>query len=234
MGLKQELEKFNQLNSNLNLDAKFEELAKEFLYGGYFNVNNKYHIYIRTVEFYFHAEDDSVFKDDNYKDPIVYHRNNKYVKGEVPYFPTMALHAHASGIDVTFENETLKYRASALIRAYEVCKVSKDDYNIEKQFLVYCTTDKKFIPWKEGMKNKYNTQSTYLYNFLNGFDNDSINWIDNEPIETSNITKKERQNVYISHSEDKLNVYKINKGEKKEKDERPWSFTREDDIELKQ
>lgn len=233
MGLKQELEKFNQLNSNLNLDAKFEELAKEFLYGGYFNVNNKYHIYIRTVEFYFHAEDDSVFKDDNYKDPIVYHRNNKYVKGEVPYFPTMALHAHASGIDVTFENETLKYRASALIRAYEVCEVSKDNNNIEKQFLVYCTTDKKFIPWKEGMKNKYNTQSTYLYNFLNGFDNDSINWIDDKRTKTCIIPNKKRHNVNKYQLEKTEYVYKFDNG-KKVPDTRPWSFTRNDDIELKQ
>ena len=38
------------------LTAEFEKLAPIFLYGGYINVRNDYHIYIRTVEFYFHSE----------------------------------------------------------------------------------------------------------------------------------------------------------------------------------
>lgn len=80
---------------------------------------------------------------DSVKDPIVYHRNNKYVEGDVPYFNPLSLHAHTSGFDITFENEKEKYRASALIRAYEV-------YDTEKKcFLVYDTQKMKFVSWIE-------------------------------------------------------------------------------------
>ena len=68
------------------LTAEFEKLAPVFLYGGYISVRNDYHIYIRTVEFYFHSETDSA---NSVKDPIVYHRNNRYVDGIEPYFPLM-------------------------------------------------------------------------------------------------------------------------------------------------
>lgn len=92
----------------------------------------RYRIYLRTIEFYCHYEgDDSEMP----KDPIVYHRNGKYIKceyesekGEVPYFPLMAFHAHASGIDITFEKEKLKLRSSALIRAYEVYDFQRKIY----------------------------------------------------------------------------------------------------------
>ena len=40
----------------------------------------------------------------------------------------MALHAHNSGIDITFENEKMKYRASALIREYEVFDIKSHNF----------------------------------------------------------------------------------------------------------
>jgi hypothetical protein len=165
--LENALRRFSGANDESTLTKQFEDLAKCFLYGGYYNVYDKYRIYIRKVEFYFHPEEGSVFT--NIKDDIVYHRNNRYVDGEVPYFPFMSFHAHPSGIDVTFENKALKYRASALIRAYEVYDIARGC------FLVYDTKQVKFVPWKSG--KKYNEQSTYLYYVLNGFGGD-IRWVD--------------------------------------------------------
>ena len=118
--LKEELERFKP-ESESELKERFEGLAKTFLYGGYISVSDykeeRYRIFIRTVEFYCHYEGK---EKDLPKDPIVYHRNGHYVEGEVPYFPLMSFHAHASGYDITFENPELKLRSSALIRAYEV------------------------------------------------------------------------------------------------------------------
>ena len=114
MDLKTELSQFIGAESESDLFGKFKRLADNFLYGGYIQVRNEYRIYIQTVEFYFHSE-----KEDGIKDPIVYHRNGRELD-EVPYFPLMTLHAHISGFDITFENPTLQYRASALIRAYEI------------------------------------------------------------------------------------------------------------------
>lgn len=85
--LKEELERFKP-ESESELKEHFEGLAKAFLYGGYISVSDykeeRYKIFIRTVEFYCHYEGD---KKDLPKDPIVYHRNGHYVEGEVPYFP---------------------------------------------------------------------------------------------------------------------------------------------------
>jgi hypothetical protein len=205
------------------LNIQFKELAPYFLYGGFYDVNNHYRIYIRSVEFYFHSEKDS---EDSVKDPIVYHRNNKYVEGDVPYFNPLSLHAHTSGFDITFENEKEKYRASALIRAYEV-------YDTEKKcFLVYDTQKMKFVSWIEKMRimkkviKKYNEQSTYLYNFLNGFCTGSIRWIPLQmPQSTITLTIKKRKNVYKSKDS---NIYVP----LKELDEREWSFTRNEDIKI--
>ena len=88
----------------------------------------------------------------------------------------MSLHAHMSGFDITFESEKGKYRASALIRKYSVYK--NDDSLI--------------------VDNAH--QSTYLYNYLNGFPLDSdkrILWIDvnnNSTMKLSDGSK--RKNVY--------------------------------------
>ena len=224
--LRSKLEAFHP-NSEKELNEAFLNLAESFLYGGYISVtyNNKerYQIYLRTVEFYCHSEKENA--PEYLKDPIVYHRNGRYVsvkneqekeskEREVPYFPLMAFHAHASGYDITFENSSLKLRSSALIRAYEVYDVER------KKFLTYNTKDKKFVACQMGEK-RVSSQSTYLYYFLNGFVGESVKWEDD-------IWKA--QDCKISTSQRK-NVFKY-KGETKtdSKDMREWSFTRQEEI----
>ena len=188
------------------LSTLFTDLAPAIIYGGYIKVGEDYHIYIHTVEFYFHSETGSPY---DIQDPIVYHREGKYEGRRVPYFPVLSLHAHASGYDITFENGDLKYRASALIRAYSIYDVK------EKRFL---DTQKEGRHWDD--------RSTYLYDFINGFPIDGnrfIEWIDAEqtcPHEVKEPTPRR-------------NVFTYENGKKTDKkDLRPWSFSRTKDITL--
>jgi len=208
-----ELKKFNDTVGIIDesaLQEKFRELAKTFLYGGYIQVNKDYKVYIRTVEFYFHSE-----KESGIHDPIVYHRNGRNMK-KVPYFPLMSLHAHKSGFDITFEKEG-EYRASALIRSYEVKN---------KKGSLYLKWDSKEGMFVESSEYKYNKQSTCLYELLNGFslgNGNNIKWKDFPTARTKEITEKTRQNVFQSKSD-----WEYIKTDKK--CERKWSFTREETI----
>ncbi len=212
--LENQLKNFNP-SSEEELNFLFKNLAKSFLYGGYVAVrdgkgNERYRIYLRTVEFYCHFEgNDSKMP----KDPIVYHRNGKYVEGEIPYFPLMAFHTHASGIDITFENEILQLRSSVLIRAYEVYDVKNDT------FLTFNKKSAKFVACKT-VKERVNPQSTYLYDFLNGFIGESVGWIDSERPLPHDLKISKRQNVFKYDGEVKTT----------EKDDREWSFTRTEEI----
>ena len=109
----------------LSMDAKtkidklgevFKDVAKQLLNGGCFVVHSngvEYRkVYLHTLEFYYHEEEGDL------KDYIVYHRNKPTKL--LPYFKLGTLNAHQSGIDITFESEDGKYRASALVRAFEV------------------------------------------------------------------------------------------------------------------
>ena len=194
----------------------FYELAEAFLYGGYISVKDNecrewYRIYIRTVEFYCHYEGSKLALP---KDPIVYHRNNRYIDGPVPYFPLMAFHAHASGIDITFEKEDLELRSSALIRAYEVCDV----HDVQRKiFLTYDKETKRFVECRDE-KKRVNQQSTYIYDFMNGFKGNSIEWIDSIRTKSKGFKITTRKNVYKYE------------GENKTKDDRKWSYTRLEDL----
>ena len=191
------------------LTTEFRELAPFFLYGGYIKVREDYKVYITTVEFYFHSE-----KKEGIHDPIVYHRNGKYLE-ITPFFPPLTLNAHNSGLDITFESKTGNYRASALIRAYKVM-----DSN--GQYYLWNKEEKMFVYDKDNGKES-NTQSTYLYDILNGFslgNNSGIEWIDS-PIRFQEVDGKPRQNVYQSESEC---IYIPIKGKKCEW---KWSFTKE-------
>ena len=216
--LKEELERFEP-ESESELKERFEGLAKTFLYGGYISVSDykeeRYRIFIRTVEFYCHYEGK---EKDLPKDPIVYHRNGHYVEGEVPYFPLMSFHAHASGYDITFENQDLQLRSSALIRAYEVYDIK------QKKWLFYDTKDRVF---KLTDITRVNKQSTYLYNFINGFGGNNIEWVDTPiPAQHHELKSAPRQNVYnYRYDEDKKDWIK-----QPTKDDREWSFTRLDEI----
>lgn len=212
--LKKKLENFNP-SSEEDLKVKFNELAEAFLYGGYISVkDNKgcewYRIYLRTVEFYCHYEGSKLALP---KDPIVYHRNGRYIDGDVPYFQLMAFHAHASGIDIAFEKEELELRSSVLIRAYEVYDAQR------KKFLSFNRELKKFVACKNE-KEQVNNQSTYLYDFLNGFTGDSVQWTDSIRYKTKDFKITPRKNVFIYNGETKTS----------EKDDRLWSYTRLEDL----
>ena len=202
--------KAKAVSNETELQSIFKELAPAFLYGGYIQIRDDYKVYIRTVEFYFHSE-----KADGIHDPIVYHRNGKDIEN-VPYFPLMTLNAHASGFDITFENEAGHYRASALIRSYEVKNKANE----------YLTWDKKNCKFVNTKEYGYNKQSTFLYALLNGFPlgrENNIMWV-NSPRESKEVPGKPRQNVFQSESE---KVYKPIKGSRCK---REWSFTREEQV----
>ncbi|SEW15794.1 hypothetical protein SAMN04487850_1888 [Prevotella aff. ruminicola Tc2-24] len=206
----------NKVSNETELQSLFERLAPVFLYGGYINVRNDYKVYIRTVEFYFHSE-----KENGIHDPIVYHRNGRDLE-EVPYFPLMFLHAHSSGFDISFESEIGEYRASALIRSYEIIA---NDGSYLKWEKVDDSKDAKSM-FRKYTDYRYNTQSTYLYTLLNGFplgNSNDIKWVDS-PRESRINPGKTRQNVFLSKSELE---YKPIEGRKCE---RKWSFTREEYV----
>ena len=204
--------KVNKVSNETELQSHFEKLAPVFLYGGYIKVRNDYKVYIKTVEFYFHSE-----KDNGIHDPIVYHRNGRDLE-VTPYFPLMSLHAHSSGFDITFESETSEYRASALIRSYEI--ISKDG-----SYLKWDKGNDDKSMFRSFQDYKFNTQSTYLYMLLNGFPLGTCNdivWVDS-PRESKINIGKPRQNVFLSESE--REYIKTCK-----RCERKWSFTREERV----
>jgi hypothetical protein len=108
-----------------SLEEPFRAIATKLIHGGYFAVSDKdgvkYRIYIHSVEFYYHEEEEG---DSRVCDWIMYHRNPLYGKKKEA-FPTGSLYPHYSGIDITFEDqqdkaEKVRYRASALIRSFQV------------------------------------------------------------------------------------------------------------------
>ena len=203
-------EEIETVKDDIELSTIFKKLAPNFLYGGYIQVHNEYKVFIRTVEFYYHSEEEY-----GIHDPIVYHRNGRDLE-YAPYFPLMTLHAHTSGFDITFESEKGKYRASALIRSYEV-KNKADEY---------LTWDKKKCKFVNTKQYGYNKQSTYLYALLNGFplgNDNGIMWVDS-PRESKAVSGKPRQNVFQSKNEKE---YKPIKGCRCK---REWSFTREEQV----
>ena len=223
--IKKQIKIFYESGENLrtreDLETRMKALAKYFLYGGYINVRDLYHIYIKTVEFYYHEEEGDI------KDLIMYHRNNNFVQGEIPYFAQLTFNSHDTGVDITFENEEKKIRASVLIRAYEVfdCK--------NEIRLVWNKKAEQFQKFKNGDKTNYNTQCLYLKRILNGFASEgtpNITWVDDlsnlKDINDKDITPIRRQGVYTSIDN---NRYKANRGIK---DQKKWGFRREKEIVL--
>ena len=201
--LKEKLKDFERkINENTREDKLqefFEELAPAFLYGGYIQVRNDYRVYIKTIEFYFHSETNGI------KDPIVYHRNNNCiecveVEEEIPYFPLMSLHAHPSGYDITFESTSNHYRASVLIRAYEVKSVDKNNKDDKDVYLIWDTKKEMFVKQE---KYCFNTQSTYLYALLNGF-----NIISSEDYKDKVIWEDDIKDKRFEKDDIKLNIRK--------------------------
>ena len=226
MELNKVLENFSKMKleefTNENLTKRFADIAKSILYDGYIRVRNDYRVYIKTVEFYFHAENDSPIK---VYDPIVYHRNGRFGR-EVPYFPPLTLHAHMSGFDITFENPSLKYRASALIREYAI-------YDMKAKVFVRTKEEHKKDTNKDEIP--YDGRSTFLYDFINGFSltggQNDIAWEDDETTVSHDMKYPSKPRVNV-----KKYIYSYKEtGEEvlqklKENDERPWNFTRINDI----
>ena len=148
----------------------FKPIAINLLTGGYFVVSSENDVVRRvfpyTVEFYYHEEDGF----GETKDYIVYHRNpdNPTKKpSQLTAFKVGSLNTHISGIDITFEDPEGRYRASALIRAYQVIEGDKE------------------FPSTEGEVNpEVNRFSTYLYNnFFMGVNIEkgiTVKWKDEE------------------------------------------------------
>ena len=106
----------------------FRPCAEKILCNGYFLVNDEYIIDLGAIELYYHEEEGDI------KDYIMYHINdNKKNKskirdndGRLPYFKFGSFNLHQSGVDVTFENEEKKYRASFLIRSYRLLRKGEE------------------------------------------------------------------------------------------------------------
>lgn len=196
MTLYQHLLNFRRPASEEALTAAFAGLAPHFIYGGYLQVGELYRIYIRTVEFYFHDERDI---EGAVKDPIVYHRNGRIEGMNPPYFPLMCLHAHQSGMDITFENEGQQYRASALIREYSVFDMKAGG----------------FLKLKQGKER--DDRSTFLYDYVNGFSLSgclSVKWVDDPHSPQNELLQGCRRNVFVYREGVKS----------RERDTRKWSF----------
>ncbi len=188
-----------------NLIDNFEQIAQEMIYGGYIRVRDEYAIFISKVEFYYHEEE--AVQGERIVDDIVYHRDGRFIKRKVPYFPVMTLHFHWSGFDITFEKESGHYRASALIRQYVVLDLKEK----EKQFVELKTSgnsDKAFEKKEQyrpvgsvlmNDKPVIDTRSTYLQYFLNGFsmngDDSKVEWCEISNPEYHKPKRETRQNA---------------------------------------
>lgn len=141
----------------------FKNCAKHILCDGYFIVNGKYIIDLGAIELYYHEEEP-----DGIKDYIMYHTNAhpsrsrifKLNNNSFPYFEFGNFNLHQSGVDVTFENEKKKYRASFLIRSYRVLK-----------------TEDGLYPKNDD--TKYDPHSTRIFDdmFYSGYGNTKIEWV---------------------------------------------------------
>ena len=203
------------MNRLESVTVEFLALAKKLLYGGHFIVsdnNNKelLKIELRSVEFYYHEENDNLVdqndeKDRKICDPIMYHKNPKNGKNKKKAFKTGILNPHVSGIDITFEDyaedkkpEDVVYRASVLLRSFYVI---------------------------QNNERKVDECSTHLYDYLlmnSPLMPDAeirIKWVEHNVANNNEL--------YCGH---RLNVFKYgDDGEKTtDVDTREWGFAREE------
>ena len=155
------------------LARQFQDVANGIFFGGCFQINGIRRLYPIEIEFYYHEENP-----DGLKDPVMYHTSDRTKNENLSYYPLGSLHFHVSGMDVTFENEEKKYRASFLIREYQVADL----------------VDGIWIPRKETNKNR----PTYIYeDMLMGisvFSGINIQWV-TEHTTTGGYKTESRVNV---------------------------------------
>jgi len=201
-------------NKGIGLEKSFEKLAKYLLYGGHFHCSERYDLYITSVEFYYHEEIGD--NDKRIVDPIMYHRNVKD-KPVVPYLNVGTLYPHWSGVDITFEDEKLQYRASALIRSYKIVQLKPERFELKESDL-----------------------STYVYDYLfDGLSVDKketiIDWIDDKVILSNckvNAYKRKNVNLFkynYEKTEDETSSKHDNEfiKIKNKQESRRWRFVRE-------
>jgi hypothetical protein len=230
--------------SENNLNEWFKKIAQIIL-SGHFEIknnnNDKECVIVRptTVEMYFHEER----KGDQYiKDYIVYHQNckikdvNKLRRVEdsedIQYYPLGVLNTHPSGIDITFESEGYRFRASALIRAFKV-EAAKTEEISEEQYQkdinsVQIIKDVTGVQYINQKAVDIDDRSTYVYDALfsqfNIFDGFSVKWVD------WNTTKDELKDInsLIANKRKNVKKYDNTTGKKitpEEDDTRQWSFS---------
>ena len=201
-------------NKGIGLEKSFEKLAKYLLYGGHFHCSERYDLYITSVEFYYHEEIGD--NDKRIVDPIMYHRNVKD-KPVVPYLNVGTLYPHWSGVDITFEDDILQYRASALIRSYRIVQLKPERLELKESDL-----------------------STYVYDYLfDGLSVDKketiIDWIDDKVILSNckvNAYKRKNVNLFkynYEKTEDETSSKHDNEfiKIKNKQESRRWRFVRE-------
>lgn len=211
----------NKDGSNVLLEKQFEKLAKTIIYKGHIRVNHRFDIYVRSVEFYFHVEDDE--HDQRYiHDPVMFHRNS--VEGEeqykCPFFKLGHFNLHPYGLDITFEKENV-YRASALIKEFNV---------VDNQ----AGASQDFKDWT----------SSYVYDYIQ-FEDESeenpnkdihIEWIDDEepskPTLSAAVPRKGIFKFIINADGHQTHDKKIDEKGNKVKDLRPWRFYRAEPYHL--
>ena len=204
------------------LQPHLQDLANQFLFGGYLHVRGFVNgaqvdkkIYLNAIEFYYHECKDKNPDNQRIKDYIMYHIPDETTtpvsmsKSEKELrqwrdniFPLGTLHAHTSGVDITFEDPKGQFRGSVLIREYIVVENS-DFSNLRVEH-----------------------RSTFLYdellmgmNIMNG-NSISITWQDTNKQPIEKTSAKERVNVQIKELVNGQMVIKNTK------DTRPWHFRR--------
>ena len=131
----------------------------------------------------------------------MYHTNAHTSKSRIfklnnngfPYFKFGSFNLHQSGVDVTFENEEKKYRASFLIRSYRVLK-----------------TDDGLYPKNDN--TQYDPHSTHIFDdmFYSGYANTEIVWIPTDR-KGGNVLQYPRINVAMyEDAETKLKTSESN------------------------
>lgn len=178
----EKLKEFKGVNGKeADLKEQFENIATYLMTGGYILCDNKYRLYISSVEFYYHEESG----ENRIEDPVMYHRNKENkrlnIVEEIEYFPIGTFYPHQSGVDITFECPG-KYRASALIREFYITKAdTPNEYHNCKYF----SPDSG---WQK--ERSIDRRPTYVYEWLFrglGMGRETFCWIEekNESIEVN-------------------------------------------------
>lgn len=226
----------NKDEKEKSLEYPFTKIAQKMLRGGYFLIsgcdNEKYRIYIHSIEFYYHEElsdNKNMNETTRVCDWVMYHRNPLTGKKKEAYL-TGTLHPHDSGIDITFEDQKndpdqIRYRASALIRSFKVTKGDNEDFELFESFPPHISNPDKAVEY-------YPTHLKYYFFKQFPLKRISIEWIDkNEKI--TDLYKGIRINVFESTWDIKDNgqIYNLHKKTTKDnkpiRDNRKWAFCKD-------